>query len=101
MIFYDFEVFEKDWLAVFIDVTKKKEHVIINSPDDTRKAMKKKQVAAAKAGRKAEAKQWKKAQLPYKKMLNALSGAMKDETNSRICGAYQGGYDAGVWRAWT
>lgn len=33
MIFYDFEVFEKDWLAVFIDVTKKKEHVIINSPD--------------------------------------------------------------------
>ena len=49
---------------------------------DTRKAMKKKQVAAAKAGRKAEAKQWKKAQLPYKKMLNALSGAMKDETNA-------------------
>lgn len=33
MIFYDFEVFEKDWLAVFIDVTKQKEHVIINSPD--------------------------------------------------------------------
>ena len=33
MIFYDFEVFEKDWLSVFIDVTKKKEHVIINSPD--------------------------------------------------------------------
>ena len=33
MIFYDFEVFEKDWLAVFIDVTNKKEHVIINSPD--------------------------------------------------------------------
>lgn len=30
---------------------------------DTRKAMKKKQVAAAKVGRKAEAKQWKKAQL--------------------------------------
>lgn len=49
---------------------------------DTRKAMKKKQVAAAKVGRKAEAKQWKKAQLPYKKMLNALSGAMKDETNA-------------------
>lgn len=49
---------------------------------NTRKAMKKKQVAAAKAGRKAEAKQWKKAQLPYKKMLNALSGAMKDETNA-------------------
>ena len=33
MIFYDFEVFENDWLAVFIDVTRKKEHVIINSPD--------------------------------------------------------------------
>lgn len=49
---------------------------------NTRKAMKKKQVAAAKAGRKAETKQWKKAQLPYKKMLNALSGAMKDETNA-------------------
>ena len=49
---------------------------------NTRKGMKKKQIAAAKAGRKAEAKQWKKAQLPYKKMLNALSGAMKDETNA-------------------
>ena len=47
----------------------------------TRKSMKKKQVAAAKAGNKAEAKRWKKAQLPYKKMLNALSGAMKDESN--------------------
>jgi len=48
---------------------------------NTRKAMKKKQKAAAKAGNKAEAKRWKKAQLPYKKMLNALSGAMKDITN--------------------
>lgn len=48
---------------------------------NTRKAMKKKQIAAAKAGNKAEAKRWKKAQLPYKKMLNALSGAMKDITN--------------------
>lgn len=48
---------------------------------NTRKEMKKKQVAAAKAGDKAGAKKWKKAQLPYKKMLNALSGAMKDETN--------------------
>lgn len=47
----------------------------------TRKNMKKKQVDAAKTGRKAEAKQWKKAQLPYKKILNALSGAMKDKTN--------------------
>lgn len=47
----------------------------------TRKALKKGQVAAAKAGNKAEAKRLKKAQLPYKKMLNALSGGMKDETN--------------------
>ena len=47
----------------------------------TRKSMKTKQIAAAKAGNKAEAKNWKKAQLPYKKMLNALSGGMKDETN--------------------
>lgn len=47
----------------------------------TRKALKKEQVAAAKAGNKAEAKRLKKAQLPYKKMLNALSGGMKDETN--------------------
>lgn len=43
--------------------------------------MKAKQIAAAKSGKKAEAKNWKKAQLPYKKMLNALSGGMKDETN--------------------
>lgn len=34
MIFYDFEVFKHDWLAVFIDVTRKKEYVIINSPDE-------------------------------------------------------------------
>lgn len=47
----------------------------------TRKAMKGKQIAFAKAGNKAESKRWKKAQLPYKKMLNALSGAMKDKTN--------------------
>lgn len=47
----------------------------------TRKALKKEQVAAAKVGNKAEAKRLKKAQLPYKKMLNALSGGMKDETN--------------------
>lgn len=47
----------------------------------TRKSMKAKQVAAAKAGNKTEAKNWKKAQLPYKKMLNALSGGMKDKTN--------------------
>lgn len=48
---------------------------------NTRKAMKKKQTTAAKAGNKTEAKRWKKAQLPYKKMLNALSGGMKDGTN--------------------
>ena len=47
----------------------------------TRKSMKAKQIAAAKSGNKAEAKNWKKSQLPYKKMLNALSGGMKDETN--------------------
>jgi len=33
MIFYDFEVFKYDWLAVLIDVTRKTEHVIINNPD--------------------------------------------------------------------
>lgn len=44
----------------------------------TRKQLKKKQQAAKD---KAEAKMYKKMQLPYKKMLNALSGAMKDETN--------------------
>lgn len=47
----------------------------------TRKSLKKAQVAAAKAGNKPEARRLKKAQLPYKKMLNALSGGMKDETN--------------------
>ena len=52
-------------------------HLVYN----TRKSMKAKQIAAAKAGNKAEAKSWKKAQLPYKKMLNALSGGMKDDTN--------------------
>lgn len=45
----------------------------------TRKAMKMKQLAAKT---KEEAKSWKKRQLPYKKMLNALSGAMKDPTNA-------------------
>jgi DNA polymerase len=34
VIFYDFEVFKKDWLGVFIDVTKKQEYVIINSPEE-------------------------------------------------------------------
>lgn len=45
---------------------------------NTRKSMKMKQLAAKT---KQEAKTWKKKQLPYKKMLNALSGAMKDPTN--------------------
>lgn len=44
----------------------------------TRKQLKAKQTAAKD---KAEKKKWKKAQLPYKKMLNALSGGMKDKTN--------------------
>lgn len=30
MLFYDFEVFKEDWLVVIIDMSKKKEHVIIN-----------------------------------------------------------------------
>lgn len=34
MIFYDFEVFKEDWLAVFIDVTRKTEQVIVNNPDE-------------------------------------------------------------------
>lgn len=48
---------------------------------DTRQSLKEKQVMVARIGNKAEAKQLKKQQLPYKKMLNALSGAMKDKTN--------------------
>lgn len=39
MIFYDFEVFEYDWLAVFIDVTNRKEHVIINDKDKLMQSM--------------------------------------------------------------
>jgi len=34
MIFYDFEVFKYNWLAVFIDVTHRKEYVIIDNPDE-------------------------------------------------------------------
>ena len=45
---------------------------------DTRKELKYKQTHASS---KEEAKMWKKAQLPYKKMLNALSGGMKDKKN--------------------
>ena len=34
MIFYDFEVFCHDWLVVAIDMTTKKEHVIINNKEE-------------------------------------------------------------------
>ena len=44
----------------------------------TRKNLKDMQL---KAKTKDESKHYKKAQLPYKKMLNALSGAMKDKNN--------------------
>lgn len=33
MIFYDFEVFIHDWLVVILDMDARKEHVIINDPD--------------------------------------------------------------------
>lgn len=33
VLFYDFEVFLKDWLVVVMDMTRKKEHVIVNDPD--------------------------------------------------------------------
>ena len=65
------------WGLVTRVATNDNYHLVYN----TRKSMKAKQIAAAKSGNKAEAKNWKEAQLPYKKMLNALSGGMKDETN--------------------
>ena len=34
MVFFDFEVFIKDWLVVILDMVNQKEHVIINSPSD-------------------------------------------------------------------
>lgn len=34
LLFYDFEVFKYDWLAVVMDMTAKKTHVIINSPEE-------------------------------------------------------------------
>ena len=34
MLFYDFEVFKHDWLVVVIDMNEKKQHVIINNPDE-------------------------------------------------------------------
>lgn len=33
LLFYDFEVFKEDWLVVVIDMTQRKEHVIINDSD--------------------------------------------------------------------
>lgn len=44
----------------------------------TRKELKRKQKSAET---KEEAKRYKNAQLPYKKLLNSLTGGMKDETN--------------------
>lgn len=37
MLFYDFEVFKYDWLVVVIDMMNRKEHVIINDPDELEK----------------------------------------------------------------
>ena len=34
MLFYDFEVFKHDWLVVIMDMTNKKEHIIINNADE-------------------------------------------------------------------
>lgn len=34
ILFYDFEVFKYDWLVVVIDMTAKKEHVIINNKEE-------------------------------------------------------------------
>lgn len=46
---------------------------------ETRKQLKMKQLHAKS---KEESKRYKKMQLPYKQLLNALSGAMKDKTNN-------------------
>lgn len=37
ILFYDFEVFKEDWLAVILDVTTQKEHIIINDADKLEK----------------------------------------------------------------
>lgn len=37
ILFYDFEVFKEDWLVVVIDMTKKKEHIIINNIEELEK----------------------------------------------------------------
>lgn len=34
LLFYDFEVFKYDWLVVVMDMTAKKTHLIINSPEE-------------------------------------------------------------------
>ena len=34
MLFYDFEVFKYDWLVIVIDMTEKKQHVIINNKEE-------------------------------------------------------------------
>lgn len=34
LLFYDFEVFKYDWLVVVMDMTAKKTHVIVNSPEE-------------------------------------------------------------------
>jgi DNA polymerase len=34
MLFYDFEVFKYDWLVVVLDMTERKEHVIVNDPNE-------------------------------------------------------------------
>lgn len=37
MLFYDFEVFKEDWMVVVIDMTNKKEHVIVNNSEELEK----------------------------------------------------------------
>lgn len=40
MLFFDFEVYPYDWLVVILDVTNRKEHVIINDPDELERVYK-------------------------------------------------------------
>ena len=37
ILFYDFEVFQYDWLVVIIDMGKRKEYVVVNDPDELEK----------------------------------------------------------------
>ena len=37
MLFYDMEVYFKDWLGVFLDTDSQKEHVIVNDPEYLRR----------------------------------------------------------------